>query len=70
MCVNVCVCTNSFTYSTIRRLSSERIYVTVVGIGLDFNTDVTKELGTIRACNYLGVKSAKEFKKVCLWSIS
>ena len=48
---------------TVDSLANERVYTTFVGIGVDFDTSLTKRIATITACNYLSVSSTKEFKK-------
>ena len=37
------------------------IYATFIGIGLDFNTSLINEIGSIRGCNYYSVKSSSDF---------
>jgi len=44
--------------------SKEKVFTTFVGIGLDFRSDIAAKIGHITGCNYLSVKSAKEFKKM------
>lgn len=55
---------HSFACSTVERLANERVYTTFVGIGVDFNSEMTKRIATVKACNYLCIASSKEFKKV------
>lgn len=38
-------------------------YSTVVGIGLDFNADLTGKILRAKGANYFSVKSSAEFKK-------
>ena len=39
------------------------IYTTFIGIGVDFNTELTELIGTIRGANYYAVHSPEEFIK-------
>jgi len=43
--------------------AQEKIYTTFIGVGVDFNTDLVALISKIRACNYISVKSSKDFKK-------
>jgi Ca-activated chloride channel family protein len=42
----------------------QKIYVSYVGIGLDFNTDLVSTLVKVRGTNYFAVHSNQEFKKI------
>ncbi len=46
------------------RNSQNNIYTTLIGVGVDFNTELVESLTKIRGANYFSVHSAKEFKKV------
>ena len=40
------------------------IYTTFVGVGVDFNTEVVKNITDVRGANYHSIAEAEEFKKV------
>ena len=43
----------------------DRVYTTIIGIGVDFNTDLVSKLtSSAKGCNYFSVKSAKEFERI------
>jgi Ca-activated chloride channel family protein len=44
--------------------AANHIYTTLIGVGVDFNTELVEGLTKIRGANYFSVHSAKEFKKV------
>jgi len=44
--------------------ANENIFLTFVGIGVDFDAELTRKIGTIKGCTYLCVKSEKDFKKM------
>jgi len=43
--------------------AKKKLYTTFIGVGVDFNTELTSLIGSIRACNYFSVQSSKQFKK-------
>jgi Ca-activated chloride channel family protein len=43
--------------------NNHRIYTTFIGIGVDFNTELTEYITKIRGANYYSVHSAAEFKE-------
>jgi Ca-activated chloride channel family protein len=46
-----------------RKNADSKIYTTFIGVGVDFNTNLVSLLSSIRATNYMSVKSSKDFKK-------
>jgi Ca-activated chloride channel homolog len=48
----------------VKSASEEGIYVTFIGIGLDFDTDLVEKMTKFIGCNYYSVNSKKEFKKI------
>jgi Ca-activated chloride channel homolog len=48
----------------VKKASEEGIYVTFIGIGLDFDTDLVEKMTKFIGCNYYSVNSKKEFKKI------
>ncbi len=44
--------------------AANNIYTTLIGVGVDFNTELVEALTKIRGANYFSVHSAAEFKKV------
>lgn len=44
--------------------ADDRIYTSFVGVGVDFNTELTEALTKIKGANYFSVHSSKEFAKV------
>ena len=44
--------------------AANRIYTTMIGVGVDFNTELVEALTKIRGANYFSVHSEKEFRKV------
>jgi len=40
------------------------IFVTFIGIGVDFNSAVVKRIAAIKGCSYLCVRSSRDFKKM------
>ena len=43
--------------------AEEGIHTTFIGVGVDFNTELIEQIGTIRGANYYSVNSANEFKE-------
>jgi Ca-activated chloride channel family protein len=41
----------------------ERIHTTVIGVGIDFNTELIKHITRVKGANYYSVHSYKDFKK-------
>ena len=39
------------------------IYTSLIGVGVDFNTELTEEISNVRGANYYSVHNAAEFKK-------
>jgi len=46
----------------VKKNAKNNIYTTFIGIGVDFNTDLTETLGTVTGANYYSVHNSKEFK--------
>lgn len=44
--------------------AQEGIYTSFVGVGVDFNTDLVKNITDIRGANYYSISEVKEFKKI------
>jgi len=44
--------------------SSENIFTTFIGLGIDFNIELVDKLGKIKAHNYFAVKSVPSFRKI------
>ncbi len=40
-----------------------KIYTSIIGVGIDFNTDLIEQITKVRGANYMAVHSNKEFKK-------
>merc|ERR1712190_435604 len=40
-----------------------KIYTTIIGIGIDFNVDLTEKISKVRGANYFAVHSNEAFKK-------
>jgi len=47
----------------IRRNAADRIYATVIGVGVDFNSQLIEEMTKIKGANYYSVHSAREFRE-------
>ncbi len=43
--------------------AANRIYTTFIGVGLDFNTELTEAITKVKGANYYSVHSAREFEK-------
>eukprot|EP00026_Physarum_polycephalum_P001503 Phypoly_transcript_01505.p1 GENE.Phypoly_transcript_01505~~Phypoly_transcript_01505.p1 ORF type:complete len:1013 (+),score=195.00 Phypoly_transcript_01505:247-3285(+) len=50
--------------NTVRKNATDRLYTSIIGIGAEFGSDILKQLGKIRACNYFTVYSAQDFKRI------
>lgn len=50
-------------FGRIRQLALERVYTTFIGIGVDLNSELIKELTEVRGANYYSVHSALDFKR-------
>lgn len=48
---------------TLEANAERNLYTSVVGIGLDFNTELVDRITSIRGANYSGVHSAEEFRR-------
>jgi Ca-activated chloride channel homolog len=46
-----------------RENAAHEIYTTFIGIGVDFNTELVKNITKINGANYYSIRSAEEFKK-------
>jgi len=46
-----------------KKNAENRIYLTFIGMGVDFNTELTEALTKIRGANYYSVHSSNDFKK-------
>ncbi|UJR20998.1 hypothetical protein I4U23_024098 [Adineta vaga] len=49
-----------------RAVERSSIYITYIGVGLDFNSDLVYELTKIRASNYFSVHSKESFRRILL----
>jgi Ca-activated chloride channel homolog len=49
--------------NTFRRNADNRIYSTVIGIGLDFNSQLIEEITKTKGANYYSVHSPREFRQ-------
>jgi Ca-activated chloride channel family protein len=47
-----------------RAAESSSIYITYIGVGLNFNSDLIYELTKIRASNYFSVHSKESFRRI------
>jgi len=50
-------------FGMIKDASKRGIYTTVIGVGVDFNTDLVESITKTKGANYLSIHSSKEFKK-------
>ncbi|KAJ5074868.1 inter-alpha-trypsin inhibitor heavy chain h5 [Anaeramoeba ignava] len=46
-----------------KKYSQQDIYITLVGIGVDFNTELCNAITKTKGANYLSVNSASEFRR-------
>jgi len=46
-----------------QRNADKKLYTTFIGVGVDFNTELTSLIGKIRCCNYFTVQTSQKFKK-------
>jgi Ca-activated chloride channel family protein len=63
MCPNAGTTDGKSLFDMAKANADKKVYTTFVGLGVDFNTELVSLISTIRASNYLSVKSTKEFKK-------
>ncbi|EFN56223.1 hypothetical protein CHLNCDRAFT_35166 [Chlorella variabilis] len=47
----------------IKALSADGIYTTIIGVGLDFNTQLVESIGKVRGSNYFSVHTPGEFRR-------
>ncbi len=47
----------------IKKAAADNIHTSVIGIGVDFNTDLAEYITKVRGANYFSVHGAKEFRK-------
>lgn len=50
-------------YSMMKNNADNGIYTTIIGIGVDFNTELIEKISKVKGANYYSVHSATEFKK-------
>ncbi len=50
-------------FSIAKNASSQHIYTTFIGIGVDFNNDLVEAVTKTKGANYYAIHSSKEFKK-------
>lgn len=50
-------------HGLIERYTNERIETTLLGVGVDFQTELVEALTKVRGANYLSIHSAKDFKQ-------
>ena len=48
----------------IEQNAKNKIYTSLIGVGVDFNTELTEKISDVRGANYYSVHSSEEFKKV------
>ncbi|MBR2744120.1 MAG: VWA domain-containing protein [Clostridia bacterium] len=48
----------------IEKNAEKKIYTSLVGVGVDFNTELTEKLSDVRGSNYYSVHSSDEFNKI------
>jgi Ca-activated chloride channel family protein len=49
--------------SLMQNNANSRIYTTFIGIGVDFNTDLTEQITKVKGANYYSVHSPREFRQ-------
>lgn len=49
--------------SYVKNNSNDGIYTTFIGVGVDFNTELTEAISDVRGANYYSVHNSKEFKE-------
>ena len=49
--------------SYIKNNADKGIYITFIGVGVDFNTELIKEISDVKGSNYYWVHNSKEFKE-------
>ena len=49
--------------SYIKNSADEGIYITFIGVGVDFNTELIEEISDVKGANYYSVHNSKEFKE-------
>lgn len=47
----------------IEKNAEDKIYTSLIGVGVDFNTELTEKISDVRGANYYSVHSSSEFKK-------
>ena len=47
----------------IKKNAEDKIYTSLIGVGVDFNTELTEKISDVRGANYYSVHSSSEFKK-------
>ncbi len=50
-------------FSMIKDASTKGIYTSVIGVGVDFNTDLVNVITRVQGANYFTIHNAQEFKK-------
>ena len=60
---NIGETTNNELLSMMRKAQISNINTTFIGVGVDFNTDVVKNITNVRGANYYKISSEEEFKK-------
>ena len=63
MLVNAGTADGEGLYSLTKEFVSKKIFMTFIGVGADFNTELVSKLTLLRGTNYLSVNNTKEFKK-------
>lgn len=48
---------------SIEQNAKNKIYTSLIGVGVDFNTELTEKISNVRGANYYSVHSSEEFKK-------
>lgn len=54
----------SVLMSNIKENAESKIYTSLIGVGVDFNTELTEKISDVRGTNYYSVHSLEEFKKI------
>ena len=47
----------------IKKNAEDKIYTSLIGVGVDFNTELTEKISDVRGANYYSVHNSSEFKK-------
>lgn len=61
---NLGATSSSGLWSLINKNAQNKVYTSFIGVGVDFNTELTEKISDVKGANYYSVHNSKEFKKI------